>query len=293
MVIIDNYIQHITLVQTKSIATVEVYRRELSHFLAYCSDKGFNYQTITLLDIEEYLYQNSYRPATLAKKISALSSFYKYLIRNNLIGDNPVKNLRRPKLYKAKVEALEVAEVDTLLAGEANANPTLQLRDEALFELIYSAGLRVSEAVGLNINDIFFNEGLIRVVGKGDKERVVPLGELAFAKLKTYLTTGRPALKKMGSGNALFLNFNGNRLSRKGIWFKLQQLELASGVTSKTHTLRHSFATHLLAGGADLRVVQELLGHANLTTTEIYTHLNHKELAEVHHKHHPRNTDGE
>ena len=182
---------------------------------------------------------------------------------------------------------LEPDEVDKLLAAIPLDTPN-GIRDRALFELIYSAGLRVSEAVTLSLEDIFFNEQLLKVHGKGGKERIIPFGTQAEARLSVYLKTARPLLLKPAhrenteTTGAVFLNHHGERLTRKGIWKRLQEIEQLSGVTTKIHTLRHSYATHLLAGGADLRSVQCLLGHASITTTQIYTHIEDKDLESYH-----------
>ena len=225
---------------------------------------------------------------TLAKDQAALRSFYRFLQLENVRADNPAEQLGSPRREKNLPRALEPDEVDKLLAAIPLDTPN-GIRDRALFELIYSAGLRVSEAVTLSLEDIFFNEQLLKVHGKGGKERIIPFGAQAEARLNVYIKTARPFLLKPAhrenteTTGAVFLNHHGERLTRKGIWKRLQEIEQLSGVTTKIHTLRHSYATHLLAGGADLRSVQCLLGHASIATTQIYTHIEDKDLETYHH----------
>ena len=224
---------------------------------------------------------------TLAKDRAALRSFYRFLQLENIRADNPAEQLENPRREKTLPPVLSPEQVDTLLAAIPLDTPN-GIRDRALFELIYSAGLRVSEAAALSLEDIFFNEQLLKVSGKGGKERIVPFGAQAEQSLTMYLQTARPLLLNPAvtqhtvTAGAVFLNCRGNRLTRKGIWKRLQDFERLSGVTTKIHTLRHSYATHLLAGGADLRSVQCLLGHSSITTTQIYTHIEDKDLAAYH-----------
>lgn len=226
---------------------------------------------------------------TLAKDQAALRSFYRFLQLENVRTDNPAEQLESPRREKNLPRALELGEVDKLLSAIPLDTPN-GIRDRALFELIYSAGLRVSEAVTLSLEDIFFNEQLLKVRGKGGKERIIPFGAQAEEQLTIYLKTARPLLLKpthrenTETTGAVFLNHHGERLTRKGIWKRLQEIEQLSGVTTKIHTLRHSYATHLLAGGADLRSVQCLLGHASIATTQIYTHIEDKDLEAYHRK---------
>ncbi len=224
---------------------------------------------------------------TLAKDRAALRSFYRFLQLENIRADNPAEQLENPRREKTLPPVLSPEQVDTLLAAIPLDTPN-GIRDRALFELIYSAGLRVSEAAALSLEDIFFNEQLIKVRGKGGKERIVPFGAQAEQSLTVYLQTARQLLLNPAAtqhtvtAGAVFLNCRGHRLTRKGIWKRLQDFERLSGVTTKIHTLRHSYATHLLAGGADLRSVQCLLGHSSITTTQIYTHIEDKDLAAYH-----------
>lgn len=226
---------------------------------------------------------------TLAKDQAALRSFYRFLQLENLRSDNPAEQLETPRLEKNLPRALSPDEVNALLSAIPVDTPN-GIRDRALFELIYSAGLRVSEAVSLSLEDIFFHEQLLKVHGKGGKERIIPFGGQAADYMLQYLKDARLALLKpqrrehTATTGAVFLNNRGARLTRKGIWKRLQEIEQLSGVTAKIHTLRHSYATHLLAGGADLRSVQRLLGHSSITTTQVYTHIEDKDLEAYHHR---------
>lgn len=223
---------------------------------------------------------------TVAKDISALRSFGSYLVRQKIWSENVAALLERPKASHSLPKVLSVEDVDKLLDAIDVSSP-LGIRDRALFELIYSCGLRISEASSLKMDNVHLKERILIVHGKGDKERMVPFGIPAQERLQKYLSDVRPFLAKDKSVPEVFLNYSGEPLSRKGIWKNFQKLEAKSGVTSKIHTLRHSFATHLLAGGMDLRSVQELLGHANLATTTIYTHVEDTQLREAHEKYFP------
>jgi integrase/recombinase XerD len=221
-----------------------------------------------------------------AKAVSALRSFFRYLADEGLREDNPAAILEMPRRSFRLPTVLSRQKIDALLEAADTATP-LGIRNRAIYELIYSAGLRVSELVWLDVKDLFFDEGIIRVRGKGNKERMGIFGGEAALWLKRYLAESRPLLARHQRPRALFLGRSGRRLSRKGIWKNYALLALLTGTSSKLHTLRHSFATELLAGGADLRQVQELLGHADLGTTQIYTHVDVSRLRENHRKYLP------
>ena len=239
---------------------------------------------------------------TLAKAVSALRAWYRFVEADRPASDalgssaasaqNPAANVARPRARRRIPRVLSVAQVERFLAAIDTDDPA-GVRDRALFELVYSAGLRVSEAVALDRARLYLAQACVRVLGKGSRERIVPLGDPAVEWLGRYLSEARPHLLRRPAGagtatDAVFLNRRGGRLSRKGIWKRFQGVCLAAGLDAKVHTLRHSFATHLLAGGADLRSVQELLGHADLTTTQIYTHVEREDLHAQHRRYHPR-----
>lgn len=227
---------------------------------------------------------------TISKDISALRAFGEYLVRKEMWTENFALMLDKPKISKNLPKVLSVQQVENLL-GAIDTSTPLGKRDDALFELIYSCGLRISEACTLLISHLHMKEGLILVHGKGDKERIVPFGETAHHKLEIYLNEVRPNLVNGRNIAEVFVNYKGEPISRKGVWKRFQTLETLSGVNSKVHTLRHSFATHLLSGGADLRSVQELLGHSDLSTTTIYTHVTDDQLEKAHEKYFDKNTN--
>ena len=239
---------------------------------------------------------------TLAKAISALRAWYRFLEAEGPLGSaapggaaeppNPAAEVAPPRAPRRIPRVLSTEEVERFLAAIDCAAPA-GIRDRALFELVYSSGLRVSEAVALDRSRLYLEQACVRLLGKGSRERIVPLGEPAVAWLRRYLEEGRPRLRRRTAagrtaGDAVFLNQRGGRLSRKGIWKRFHAVCVAAGLEAKVHTLRHSFATHLLAGGADLRSVQELLGHSDITTTQIYTHVEREDLRQQHRRYHPR-----
>ncbi len=224
---------------------------------------------------------------TTAKSLSALRAFFAFLRREGRIRDNPAEDVETPRVARRIPEVFSREEVERLLAAIDLDTPG-GVRDRFLFELIYSCGLRVSEAASMTLERIYKTEKFLRVLGKGGKERIVPIGELALEWLERYLSQARPALARGRRLASLFVNHLGGPLSRKGMWKRFKGYALEAGVAGKIHTLRHSFATHLLKGGADLRTVQVLLGHADIGTTQIYTHVEESELAEYHRLYHPR-----
>ena len=229
---------------------------------------------------------------TIAKDISGLRALGSYLVRQNMWQENHAKLLERPKASRALPKVLSVEQVDSLLAAIDVTDP-LGIRDRALYELIYSCGLRISEAAGLQVSNLHLKERLLIVQGKGDKERMVPFGQSAKEKLEQYLLEVRPILVGSKVVSEVFVNYKGEPMSRKGIWKNFKALEVKAGLHAKVHPLRHSFATHLLAGGMDLRSVQELLGHSDLATTTIYTHVDDKQLREGHRKFFPGHNRGQ
>lgn len=273
--------------------TVETYMREVREFILWLRTNGYRASDVDADAVSEYIIfrqsvDSNLSARTVSKILSTLKSYFEFIIQAGQRKDNPVRLIDMPRLARHLPEVMTVEEVDLFLQ-EIDCGTIPGLRDRALFELIYSCGLRVSEAVGLEVSDLYFDEGLIKVTGKGSKERLIPLGERAEYWLKNYLIEARPGFCKPGRvTGALFLNRLGNGLSRKGMWKRFKETAERAGVSGKIHTLRHSFATHLLQGGADLRSVQELLGHSDISTTQIYTHLNNSDLQRAHKEFHPR-----
>jgi len=283
--------------------TVVTYRLELRRFLEYAEAHGLEITAVTSEHLAGYLIcrqeADHLDSRSVAKAVSCLRSFFRFVAEEGLRPDNPVSLLESPGIGHTLPETMDRETVERLL-DTMDSGSTLGLRDRALFEMIYSSGIRISEAVGMNVRDVDFNEGIVKVRGKGSKERIAVFGPEAAMWLKRYLDESRPALAKGGAGNrghaesrtanlaALFVGRSGKRLSRKGIWKNYAKYAVLAGTSSKVHTLRHSFATGLLEGGADLRTVQALLGHADLATTQIYTHVDSGMLKESHRRYLPR-----
>ena len=286
---VSDFYTDLISVEMVSENTAQTYSNSVLNFLHWLQD-----ESLKLADVkaDEMLYYFRKRHAqgidelTAAKNISALRSFGSYLVRIGVWKENVGLLLERPKTAQSLPRVLSAERIDSLLSSIDVSKP-LGIRDRALFELIYSCGLRISEACSLLTDNLHMNERFIIVHGKGDKERMVPFGETARFWLEKYLFEVRPSLSKGRVVQEVFLNYKGEPLSRKGVWKNFQEFEAKAGVTAKVHTLRHSFATHLLAGGMDLRSVQELLGHSDLATTQIYTHVENKQLMEAHKKYFP------
>jgi len=278
-------------VERRSPLTVSTYGLELRHFFDYVRANGMDIQTVSPDQLVVYLEwrraDQGIDSRSAAKVISCLRSFFRFAVGEGIRSDNPAALLESPRRRFRFPETMDRQTVERLLAAMDSEGP-LGLRNRALFEMIYSAGLRISEAAGLNVRDIDFNEGIARVKGKGSRERLVIFGPEAAAWLKRYIEEARPVLAEGGGrGPALFVGRSGRRLSRKGIWKNYARYAAIAGTGSRVHTLRHSFATGLLRGGADLRTVQALLGHANLATTQIYTHVDAGLLQESHRRYLP------
>lgn len=247
---------------------------------------------VTRDKISSYLYQlrkKNCRPATLARRVASLKTFFRFLCLERILQKDPTETLETPKQAKKLPKVMSVEEVDRLLKEPQEATAAA-LRDKAMLELLYAAGMRVSELVGLDLANLDLDIGFVRCIGKGSKERIIPLGSHAIHWMKAYLSRARAELCGARATNAVFLNSRGNRLTRQGFWKIIKKHAKLRGINKDItpHTLRHSFATHLLSNGADLRSVQELLGHADVATTQVYTHLTKSRLKEVYEQAHPR-----
>nr|MDA8187221.1 site-specific tyrosine recombinase XerD [Dehalococcoidales bacterium] len=257
------------------------------------SPNGLEWSSINKMRIISFiisLKEKQYASTTVARKVAAVKSFFHFLVAEGVIKNDPTENLDSPKVGKSLPHTLAVEEVDELLEQPSRLSTPEALRDKAMLELLYATGMRVSELTSLNLDDINLASGYVRCLGKGSKERIVPVGFQAVRAVEQYLEQGRPQIARRQSQNALFLNHRGERLTRQGFWLIVKayakQAGISTGITP--HTLRHSFATHMLNSGADLRSVQELLGHANISTTQIYTHLTSERMREVYDQAHPR-----
>jgi integrase/recombinase XerC len=276
--------------------TIRAYVGDLAEFAAHLAEAGAPVVPGSPALIRGYVARaaGSAAAASLGRKLSTLRSFYRFLVREGLAPGNPARAVASPRRPKRLPQVLPEEEVATLVEAPGKGEGPLALRDRAFLELLYASGLRVSELTGLDVDDVDLGQGLVRVLGKRSKERIVPFGAAAAGALRRWLAEGRPALAAAGArppgAAALFLNRRGGRLTQRSVARRLDRWVLAAGLPRHVHphVLRHCFATHLLGNGADLRGIQELLGHASLSTTQRYTHLDWKRLAEVYDRAHPR-----
>jgi len=290
--LLTRFSSRLIAVERRAILTKDCYASEVKRFLIFLETENIPLENVNTDNLSSYLAMRRDKedidPRSVSKAVSALRSFFRFAMDERLVNSNPAELLEIPKKKMHLPEVMDKDAVEELLDLIESDNPAGR-RDRCLFELIYSAGLRVSEASGLNLIDIDIDGGIAKVKGKGNKERIVLFGKEAGDELKQYISFTRPILAgKTEKSHALFLNRNGKRLSRKGIWKNYAKHALKAGTSSHIHTLRHSFATGLLEGGADLRTVQELLGHADISTTQIYTHVNTAVLRENHRRFLPR-----
>ncbi len=273
--------------------TLESYRRDLRLFSAWlAADRGktlLQAQRMDLLNYLAYKFQRKARPRSAARLLCSLKRFYRYLLRENRIGVDPTLQVDSPKLPRSLPKILTEEDVDTLLAAP-NVETPLGLRDKAMLEALYASGLRVSELVTMVLAQLSQDMGVVRVVGKGSKERQVPVGEEALTWIRRYMDNARPEILAGRRVDALFVTSRGTSMTRQAFWYLIRRYAGQAGIRKgvSPHTLRHAFATHLLDHGADLRVVQMLLGHADISTTQIYTHIARERLKQLHAKHHPR-----
>lgn len=271
--------------------TLNAYRADLAAFEGWLGKKKLPLDAVTRAELLNYLAANvrqGLSPRSSARRLSTLRRFYRYLLREGLIGEDPTADVRSPSLGRPLPKSITEASVEKLLA--APPETTLGVRDRAMLETMYASGLRVSELVALALNELDLTTGLVRVTGKGGKERIVPLGDEATSRLGDYLKGARPSLLGEQKSGAVFLTRRGQPMTRQAFWQLIKRYSAAAGIDSSLspHSLRHAFATHLLNHGADLRSVQMLLGHADLSTTQIYTHVAKARLQTLHASHHPR-----
>ena len=291
--LLQRFADYIALEHGLSPRTLEAYGKDLDRFAEYADVKGVAAPLdITARTLREYVYHLKdlgLSPASIRRGVSALRTYYRFLLSEGHVTKDPSERLETPRGWRSLPEVLTVDEIETLLAAPSLDDP-LVFRDRAMLELAYGAGLRVSEWIGLALRDVMLDELLVRVFGKGGKERLVPIGGKAVGAVAVYLRELRPRLEKGRGRGVLFLNARGEPLTRMGAWKILKKYVDRAGIEKHVspHTLRHSFATHLLEGGADLRAVQEMLGHVDISTTQIYTHVDREYLRSVHRKFHPR-----
>ena len=291
--LLERFHDFLALEQGSARTTTEAYERDLERFALFARSKGARAPTgVTSRLLKDYVYHLKdvgLAPTSIRRNVSAVRTYYRFLLGEGQVVRDPSERLETPKKWRTLPDVLTAAEIDRLLAAVTLDEP-LAFRDRAMLELAYGAGLRVSEWISLGVKDVMLDEALVRVLGKGSKERLVPIGRRAIAATAVYVRELRPRLEKGKGRGALILSARGAPLTRMGAWKILQKYvrkaELKKRVTP--HTLRHSFATHLLEGGADLRAVQEMLGHANIRTTQHYTHVDRDRLKAIHRRFHPR-----
>ena len=291
--LLDRYYNYLSVERRLSANTLESYGSDIKKYLSFLKSRNDrSIVTSTRLDLLAFVNFEKKRglsSRSCARALSCVKTFFKFLVQDGVLKKSPILDVETPRLEKQLPSVLSVDEVEALIAAPDIDSP-LGLRDRALFELLYATGLRVSELVSLTVNAINVDAGFVLVMGKGSKERVIPVGEEALKWLRRHLLEARQLILRTRTSKYLFTNRFGARLSRQGFWKIVKKYCLKAGIVKKIspHTLRHSFASHLLAGGADLRSVQTMLGHEDISTTQIYTHVEKERLKTIHDKYHPR-----
>jgi integrase/recombinase XerD len=295
----ERFLDHLAVERGVAPNTVVAYKRDLRLYLAFLADQGIGDPTkvgerdisefLATLKESEYAPGKRYSSATVARVLAAVRGFHRFLVREGVSSADPAEPVGSPRVPRSLPRALSLDEVEKLLAAVPD-DGAIAARDHAILELLYAAGLRISELTSLDVDDLDLEEATVRCLGKGSKERIVPLGRAAIDALDRYITQARPELARPVSGAAVFLNARGTRLTRQGCWKLIKKHAARANLRRRIspHTLRHSFATHLIDGGAEIRVVQELLGHASVSTTQVYTLVSREKLREVYESAHPR-----
>ena len=295
---VDSFLHYMTVERGVSPNTLAAYKNDLYQLVDYlgASNNGtagggwpdVNEATLSSYMLE--LHDRGYSDTTRARKVASTKSLFTFLVEEGIVSKDATENLSSPRIGRSLPEALAVDDVERLLGAEPNVESPESIRDQAMLELLYATGMRVTELVSLNVDDVAVDERTVRCFGKGAKERLLPIHEKAAEDLQVYLADARPLMQNGRSVQAVFLNRRGERLTRQGFWLILKARAKRAGLSGRVtpHTLRHSFATHLLRGGAPLRHVQELLGHASITTTQVYTHLTDEHVRSEYDKAHPR-----
>ncbi len=290
--LLDRFLDALWLEKGLSVHTRDAYRSDLGLFHAWLQERGLELPGAgrdIILDHLAWRLAEGYKARSTARFLSGVRSFYRYLLREGLISEDPTLQIDLPQLGRPLPKSLSEADVEALLAAPELDDP-IGLRDRAMLEVLYACGLRVSELISLTLEQVNLRQGVLRVFGKGSKERLVPMGEEAIAWIERYVREARPFLLDGKPSDVLFPSLRGEQMTRQTFWYRIKHQARVAGVAKSLspHTLRHAFATHLLNHGADLRVVQMLLGHSDLSTTQIYTHIAKARLQELHARHHPR-----
>ncbi|WP_318451613.1 site-specific tyrosine recombinase XerD [Photobacterium leiognathi] len=292
-VIIERFLDAMWMERGLSENTLASYRNDLIKLLNWLKQESRNVINVSVDDLQRYqqwLFDKDYKQTSRARMVSAIRRLFQYLHREKMRDDDPSAMLVTPKLPKRLPKDLSEAQVDALLDAP-DVNDPIELRDKAMLELLYATGLRVTELVTLTMENISLRQGVVRITGKGDKERLVPMGENAIDWIEQFIETGRPQLLGEKSSDVLFPSRRARQMTRQTFWHRIKHYAVLAGIDAETlspHVMRHAFATHLLNYGADLRVVQMLLGHSDLSTTQIYTHVATERLKQLHQTHHPR-----
>ena len=290
---LQKFINYLLIEKGSSKNTVDSYGNDIKRLLNFLKQKRTRVNEAKEDDIEDFLKylreERKLSQSSIARSVSSIRCFYRFLISDGLLTQSPLENIRTPKSTKRLPDVLEPEEIKSIIEKPVSLT-SLGIRDKAILELLYAAGLRVSELSNLTVSDLSLESDFIKCFGKGNKARIIPIGSYAKTSISLYLKDSRPILKKNKDTEILFLNIRGGKLSRMGIWKIIDKYVRMAGIKKRVtpHAFRHSFATHLLEGGADLRVVQEMLGHVSITTTEIYTHIDREKLKEAIRVYHPR-----
>lgn len=293
---LEEYLHYLKIERGLSENTIQSYKRDLSQYFSFLDEKEISsweqVDRYLVLDFLEFLRNEGKSSATIIRMVSSLRKFHQFLRQERMTDNDPMQHIDTPKKTQRLPKTLSIKEVEKIIESP-DTNDALGIRDRAILEVMYATGLRVTELITLKLDDLHLSLGLLQTVGKGDKERIIPLGDVAIKWVNLYLEKSRTELlakNKKDKTNILFLNYKGEGFTRQGIWKNLKVYVTQAGVEKEVtpHTLRHSFATHLLENGADLRVVQELLGHADISTTQIYTHISKKRMADVYKTYFPR-----
>jgi len=296
---IERFLTYLSVEKGFSENTLVAYRNDLSQLATFIEEEAAK-QGLTpswaafkrqgMLSYQLNLKERNYAATTLARKVAAAKSFFKFLVAEGYLKDNPTENVASPNVGRLLPKPISISQVRRLLEQPAKLSTPEAKRDKAMLELLYASGMRVSELMSLNLADVDIEGGFVRCFGKGHKERIIPIYRQAAVAVEEYIKEARPHIARRNEQKALFLNRRGERLTRQGFWQILKGYAKSAGLAEEItpHTLRHSFATHMLSGGADLRSVQELLGHANISTTQVYTHLTTEHVRRTYEKSHPR-----
>ena len=292
---IEDFIHYLVVERGLASNTIESYKRDLVKYAEYLKkvETVSSFEEVTrehIIAFMRYMMENGKSSKTIARHVASIRSFHQFLLREHIVDKDPSVHIETPQVERTLPKVLSPDEVEALLTAPDESTP-FGKREKAMLELLYATGIRVTELMNLNVEDVHMTMGFVRCIGKGDKERIVPMGKMASEALQKYIEESRPKLlKRNQKEEALFLNHHGRRLTRQGFWKILKKLALSAQIEKELtpHTLRHSFATHLLENGADLRAVQEMLGHADISTTQIYTHVTKKRLKDVYNEFHPR-----